>query len=148
MWSFSKAGIRHPELFRRTAEYLVGREEDGFANSRGLDDFSTQGLGKGYVSLKNVHLCVPTLGNSHDLFAPTHIGNMAWAFARQAQLAEDVVIRNKSSCTMSLSNGRLAVKSVSCFDIGEGLLHRLFREIAETDLRVYRNLADLKPQDM
>ena len=119
LWSFSKVCIRHPQLFRSTAEYLVGREEDGFATRRGLSDFSPQAL-----------------------------GNMAWAFARQAQLAEEVVERYKSKSVTPLTGGRLASKSAICLDIGEGLIHKLFSEIAETNLRVHNELSALRPQDI
>eukprot|EP00977_Amphora_coffeiformis_P021310 scaffold9178_cov176-Amphora_coffeaeformis.AAC.6 len=119
LWSFSKCNIRHPELFRSTAEYLVGREEDGYATPRGLSDFSPQGL-----------------------------GNMAWAFARQAQLAEEVADRYKSKSATPLTGGRLAYKSAICLDVGEGLIHKLFSEIAETNLRVHNELSALRPQDI
>merc|ERR1711935_467367 len=39
MWSFSRVGIRHPTLFKSTAEHVIGRE------GRGLSSFSSQGLG-------------------------------------------------------------------------------------------------------
>ena len=119
LWSFSKMSIRHPELFKRTAEHLAGKDEEDSLNARGLGEFSPQGL-----------------------------GNMAWAFAKQAQAAEGVTDRHKSFCKMSLTTGRLAVKSASCFDIGEDLLHRLFRKIAEADLYFHNGLSDLKPQDI
>jgi hypothetical protein len=45
LWSFSRVSIRHPELFKRTAEHLVGEEESDFATARGLNNFSGQGLG-------------------------------------------------------------------------------------------------------
>ena len=110
--------MRHPELFRRTAEYLVGREEDNFASARGLLDFNQQCL-----------------------------GNTAWAFARQAQLAEGVGKRHKSSqFKIFNSAGRLAVKNAAAADLGVGLLQKLFHDIVETDLHVHNNLSDLKPQ--
>jgi hypothetical protein len=119
LWSFSKMSYRHPQLFRRMAEHLVGEEADDFASARGLREFSPQGL-----------------------------GNMAWAYARQAQLADEVAERHKSKSSISLANGRLAVKTASYFDVGEVVLHRLFSEIANTDLIVHNGLADLKPQDI
>jgi hypothetical protein len=39
LWSFSKAGVRHPSLFQKVAKHLVG------SNGRGLSTFSSQGLG-------------------------------------------------------------------------------------------------------
>lgn len=118
LYSFSKLCVRHPKLFKRTAEFLVGREEDDFASSRGLRDFNQQAL-----------------------------GNTAWAFARQAQLAEQTADRNKAVCALTFKyGGRLAVKKAAASDVGEAVLEKLFHEIAETDLHVHNNLSDLKPQ--
>lgn len=118
LWSFSKVGIRHPSLFKSMAEHLIGREDDPSDNGRGLAEFSPQG-----------------------------IGNMAWAFARQAQLAEDVPNRIKGSA-ITYSNGRLAVYTASYFDVGEVIIQRLFAEVAKTDLLVHGQLSKLKPQDL
>jgi hypothetical protein len=61
LWSFSKAGIRHPALFKSITEHLIGREDDPSDNGRGLDELS-----------------------------PQELANTAWAFSRQAQLADEV----------------------------------------------------------
>jgi hypothetical protein len=119
LWSFSKVGIRHPSLFKSITEHLIGREDDPSDNGRGLDEFSPQGL-----------------------------GNTAWAFARQAQLADEVSNRFKGSSAISHSNGRLAVYTASYFDIGEVVLQRLFSAIAEADFRIHGQLSKLKPQDL
>jgi hypothetical protein len=119
LWSFSKVGIRHPALFKSITEHLIGREDDPNDNGRGLDEFSPQGL-----------------------------GNMAWAFARQAQLADEVASRFKGTSTISYNNGRLLVYTASYFDIGEVVIQRLFNAIAETDFRVHGQLSKLKPQDI
>lgn len=114
LWSFSKFGIRHPKLFKAMAVHLVGSEDGSTAaTSRGFSGFSPQGL-----------------------------GNLAWAFARQAQLANEVADRRKSA--IAISNGRLAVYTASYFDIGEVLIQRLFKAIAETALRNHDNLKKLK----
>ena len=119
LWSFSKTGIRHPRLFRFVAEYLVGATAEEANSARGLHEFPPQG-----------------------------IGNMAWAFARQAQMCEDASARLKGSTMVSTTTGRLAVYKTSYFDIGENLLHRLFLAIAETGLLYHKNLSILKPQDL
>jgi hypothetical protein len=49
---------------------------------------------------------------------------------------------------ISNTNGRLAVYTTSYFDIGEYLLQRLFKEIAETDVDLHDNLQRCKPQDL
>jgi len=93
--------VRHPEVFKSVAAHLVGSDED-VANGkagRGLDGFSPQGL-----------------------------GNLAWAYAKQAQLAAGV---NESTIS---STGRLAVYETSCLDVGENLVRRLFSGIAETSI--------------
>jgi hypothetical protein len=64
---------------------------------------------------------------------------LAWAYAKQAQLAADV-----SDSTIG-STGRLAVYETSCLDIGEQLVHRLFSRIAETGIE---KLNRFKPQDL
>lgn len=114
LWSFSKVGIRHPLLFKSVSEHLVG-SEDGLIVARGLDEFSPQGL-----------------------------GNMAWAFARQGQLAEGVSDR----WNLNSGNGRLLVYKTIYFDVGQRLLQKLFGAIAETNLRVHDELRKAKPQDI
>lgn len=118
LWSYSKVGIRHPALFKAVTLHLL--DGDGTdGHGRGLDEFSPQGL-----------------------------GNMAWAFARQAQLAAGVSERLKDESNLANSNGRLAVYTTSYIDVGETLIQRLFATIAETDLRVHNNLSNCKPQDL
>jgi hypothetical protein len=72
-----------------------------------------------------------------DDFSPQGIGNTAWAFARQGQLAEDVVDRYDGATQIANVQGRLAVYTASFIDVGEGLLQRLFRNLAEADLRLH-----------
>jgi len=110
LWSLSKAGIRHPRAFKRVAEYLVGSTTES-ENVRGLNGFSPQGL-----------------------------GNLAWSYARQGQLAggiEESVIG---------STGRLAVYETISLDVGEDLIQRLFTRIGETI--VLCGAARFKPQDL
>ena len=48
LWSLSKVGIRHPLLFKKVAEHLLGKNSNGISrikSARGLDGFSSQGLG-------------------------------------------------------------------------------------------------------
>lgn len=61
-----------------------------------------------------------------DGFSPQGLGNLAWSYAKQAQLAADV---NNSNIG---STGRLAVYETICLDVGENLSHRLFARIAES----------------
>lgn len=132
LWSFSKVGIRHPRLFKRIAEHLVGGDSN--------DDDNTN-------NYSNKQAALPP--RSFDSYSPQGLGNTAWAYARQAQLSEEVVDRiGKGALATSLSNGRLAVYTTSYFDIGETLLHRFFSALAEADLRLHDNLSKLKPQDL
>jgi hypothetical protein len=90
------------------AEHLVGSVENRKGTGRGFEDFSPQGL-----------------------------GNLAWAFARQAQLGAEVISRYKGKTTVPFSSGRLAHYTTSFIDVGEELLHKLFAAIAETDLKTH-----------
>lgn len=119
LWALSRMGIRFPTLFKFVAEHLVGSGDDPNSTGRGLEGFSQQG-----------------------------IGNLAWSFARQAQLGDQCVSRNEGSAMINMVSGRLAHYTVSYIDIGEGLLHKLFYGIAETDLKVHDNLSKLSPQDL
>lgn len=122
LWGFSKAGVRHPLLFKRVAEHLVGDSSlESKDKPRGLEGFTPQGL-----------------------------GNLAWSYARQAQLADAATsLLKQQGIFTSISNGRLAVYETSCIDVGEGLINLLFKKIAEIAIR---NQAELlltfKPQDL
>ena len=65
LWSFSKAGVRHPSLFQKVAKHLVG------SNGRGLSTFSSQGLGNtlwSYAKQAQLSLeVIETLGDSVKL---------------------------------------------------------------------------------
>lgn len=65
LWSFSKAGVRHPSLFQKIAKHLVGQ------NGRGLSTFTSQGLGNTLWSFaKQAQLSlevIETLGDSVKL---------------------------------------------------------------------------------
>jgi hypothetical protein len=123
LWSFSKIGIRHPDLFRSTAIHLVGGDDDpgesSFHPPRGFSGFSSQGL-----------------------------GNTAWAFARQCQLACEVASRFPAGSTLLQSNGKLAVYTTSFFDYGETLVHRLFQAVANAGIEEHDCLRRFKPQDL
>ena len=80
-----------------------------------------------------------------DDFSPQGLGNLAWAFARQAQLVEEVKDRVNVAARMASTSGRMAVYSTICFDVGELLIQRLFAAIADTDLRVHGMYAVLRP---
>ena len=66
-----------------------------------------------------------------------NLGNLAWAFARQGQIGCEVMQRYDGATTICKSTGRLAVYTVGFTDFGEILLKRLFREMANVDLRVH-----------
>jgi hypothetical protein len=108
MLCHTQARVRHPTLFKTIAEHLVGRESDAVPEGklhcgRGLDEFSPQG-----------------------------IGNLAWSYAKQAQLAVETVDRVEG--LRSDTTGRLFIFSTICIDIGETLIKRLFNACAEADL--------------
>ena len=103
-----QAGIRHPKLFQSVAEHLVGSGDSKDFNGRGLDEFSPQGL-----------------------------GNLAWAYARQAQLGSETMQKREGQTLVAFTSGRLAHYNTIFIDVGESLLQKLFFGIAEANLRVH-----------
>ena len=59
-------------------------------------------------------------------FSPQGLGNLAWSYAKQAQLAEG------GSESLIGTTGRLAVYEASSMDVGEDLIRRLFSAIGKT----------------
>ncbi|CAJ1961283.1 unnamed protein product [Cylindrotheca closterium] len=119
LWSLSRLGVRYPPLFKAIAVHLVGPADDARITGRGLEGFS-----------------------------PQAIGNLAWAYARQAQLASDLSFSRKDDLLIAPMTGRLAHYSASFVDVGESLMQKLFYAIAEADLNVHDNLSRLSPQDL
>jgi RAP domain len=120
LWSFSKIGIRHPSLFKSTAIHLVGSDND-------------QSIGT---------------PRSFSAFSPQGLGNTAWAYARQCQLACEVSSRYAAGSILLQSNGRLAVYTTSFFDYGESLVQRLFQAIGDASVKEHGDLSGFKPQDL
>ena len=97
------------------AEYLVGKGESPEDKGRGLRGFSSQGL-----------------------------ANLAWAYAKQAQLASSAeYTRLKVG-----SQGRQAVHETSCLDVGELQINRLFSAVAEEALHGPGGLDRYSAQDV
>ena len=67
-------------------------------------------------------------GRGLSSFSPQGLGNLAWSFAKQAQLAEG------GSESLISSTGRLAVYEAISLDVGDDLIRRLFTRIAETSM--------------
>jgi hypothetical protein len=120
LWSFSRLGFRYPRLFKFVAEYLVG----------GVEEDSKYKVGRGLAG-----------------FSPQALGNLAYSFARQGQLAACVSKRQENS-RISHTSGRLSVYTACFFDFGESLLHKLFVAIGDAQLEDHDNLRKLKPQDL
>lgn len=76
-------------------------------------------------------------GRGLEGFSQQGIGNLAWAFARQAQLGAEVMSRRERDTTIGMVSGRLAHYAVSYIDVGESLLQKLFYAIAEADIKVH-----------
>ncbi|KAL3916532.1 MAG: hypothetical protein SGILL_005134 [Bacillariaceae sp.] len=117
LWAVTKVGLRHPRLFRFVAEHLVGKGDDPSVRGRGLEPFDGQG-----------------------------ISNVAYVFARHAQLGAEVLQKYGKRCRLPVTGGRLACYTVSYLDIGEGLLRKLYAEIARVDLS--EKLPYLSSQDV
>jgi hypothetical protein len=123
LWSFSKVGMRHPDLFRSVAKHLVGEAgEAGKGNRQG--------------QIRGLHT-----------FTPQGIGNLAWSYAKQAGAATEMLTGDDANGEKSnSSNGRLAVYETSCLDLGEALVTHLFSSIAEASIS--SGLDIYKPQDL
>ena len=115
MWSLSRVGMRHPRLFKMFAEYLVGNGDSTEDRGRGLRGFSSQG-----------------------------IANLAWSYAKQAQLASSA----EYSRLKVGSQGRQAVHETSCLDVGELQINRLFSRVAEEALHGPGGLDRFSAQDL
>ncbi len=66
-----------------------------------------------------------------NLFSPQGLGNLAWSYAKQAQLA------GGGSESLVSTTGRLAVYETISLDVGEDLVRKLFFRIGETALHKY-----------
>ena len=106
LWAFSKLQLRHPMLFQSVAEHLVGRGDDPEMSGRGLDIFNSQGL-----------------------------ANLAYSFARQAQLGVETIKKHGKNCLIPMTGGRLGLMTTSFLDVGEGLVRKLFTEIATVNIQ-------------
>ncbi|KAL3914058.1 MAG: hypothetical protein SGARI_000327 [Bacillariaceae sp.] len=105
LWAVAKVGLRHPRLFKYVAEHLVGSGDDPKATGRGLAPFDGQG-----------------------------VSNIAYVYAKHAQLGADVLQKYGKKARLPMTGGRLACYTVSYLDISEGLLRKLYAEIARVDL--------------
>ena len=115
MWGLSRVGMRHPRLFKMFAEYLVGNGDSAEDRGRGLRGFSSQGM-----------------------------ANLAWSYAKQAQLASSA----EYSRLKVGSQGRQAVHETSCLDIGELQINKLFSRVAEEALHGPGGLDRFSAQDL
>jgi len=115
MWGLSRVGLRHPRLFKMFAEYLAGSGDSLEDRGIGLRGFSSQGL-----------------------------ANLAWSYAKQAQLASSA----EHARLKVGSKGRQAVHETSCLDVGELQINRLFSCVAEEALHGPGGLDRFSPQDL
>ena len=111
VWSFARAGVRHPKLFKSVAEHLVGEGDHPEMTGRGMNEFNTQGL-----------------------------ANLAYSYARHTQLGGETMDKYKHSCNLPFTGGKLACYTIVYLDVGEGLLRKLFKEIARANLEVHGKL--------
>ncbi len=103
--------MRHPKLFRAVAEHLVGEGDTIEMTGRGMSEFNTQG-----------------------------IANLAYSFARHTQLGGETMMKYRHSCSLPFTGGKLAHYTIVYLDVGEGLLRKLFTEIARADVEVHGKL--------
>ena len=105
LWAMTKVGLRHPRLFRFVAEHLVGDGDDPQVSGRGFGQFDGQG-----------------------------ISNVAYVYAKHSQLGAESLQKYGRKCRLPLTGGRLACYTISYLDISEGLLRKIYAEIARVDL--------------
>jgi len=118
-WAFARIGMRHPKLFRSVAEHLVGTGDHQEVTGRGLNEFNTQG-----------------------------IANLAYSFARHCQLGAETMEKFRKGCRIPMAGGRLACQFVAYSDVGEGLVRKLFVEIARAGMEVHDDLQKFTTQDI
>jgi len=75
-----------------------------------------------------------------DHFSKQGMGNLAWAYARQAQLGDEIMKKYTHKARTHWSSGRLSFYTSAFLDVGEGLLQKLFYAIAETSLKKFGTL--------
>lgn len=75
-------------------------------------------------------------GRGFSTFSPQGIGNTIWAFARQAQITNDVVQRYGLGRVNIGTTGRLAMYETSCLDIGEQLIKEVFVKAADAAINI------------
>lgn len=75
-------------------------------------------------------------GRTFSTFSSQGIGNTLWSFARQGQLALDVIDRFGVANVRVGTTGRLAVYETSCLDVGEDLIKLLFARAAEAGMNM------------
>lgn len=77
-------------------------------------------------------------------FSPQGLTNLAWSFAKQAQLSSTV----KNNRLLSGKSGKQAIYQTSCLDIGEEQISRLYMRIAEEAVHGAGGLERCSPQDL
>jgi RAP domain len=90
------------------------------------------------------HLVGGTNSTTHsrlEEFSAQELSNVAWAYAKQDQLAQNASERLKR-------RGKFLVYRTIYMDVGEQLLHRLFISIAEAIVGVHDDLRKASPQEI
>jgi hypothetical protein len=127
--STTQVGVRHPILFKTVAEHLIGRQETSSSSiGKDADQPTTAPAAKDIL-----------LGTPRGLkdFSPQGLGNAAYAYARQGQLACDVIQRYDGATKIFKATGRLAVYTAGFIDIGETLLKTLFCQVADANVQIH-----------
>jgi hypothetical protein len=86
LWSFSKIGVRHPTLFRKIANHIVGRK------GRGFSSFSSQGMGNTLWSFaKQAQLSLEVIESLGDSVKLVSTGRLAVYETSCLDNGEDVI---------------------------------------------------------
>ncbi|KAL9182955.1 hypothetical protein ACHAXT_004234 [Thalassiosira profunda] len=111
LWSFSKAGVRHPVLFQKIAKHIVGRSGRGFAN------FSSQGLGNTLWSFaKQAQLSLEVIDTFGDSVKLVSTGRLAVYETTCLDNGEDVTKRlfvRAAEAGLDLGLGRFTNQDLS-----------------------------------
>lgn len=76
-------------------------------------------------------------GRGMNEFNTQGIANLAYSFARHAQLGGETMDKYRNACSIPATGGKLAMYTIAYLDVGEGLLRKLFAEIARADVELH-----------
>jgi hypothetical protein len=144
LWAFSKIGVRHPALFKKVAQHLVGQ------NGRGFSGFSSQGLGNTLWSFaKQAQLSLEVIDSLGDSVKLGSTGRLAVYETSCLDIGEKTI---KTLFVRAAEGGvELGLDRFTNQDLSNtvwaystlGLLHSGF--FKEAEMQVMKRLKNLRP---